>query len=92
MEIKHEKGRLFIEINGNLDYLKVKELEKRITEEDKNIEIRFVCSNFIDTEGIKFLYTLYRNGVKIILKNPPELFFQTVKILSLEELTDLVKE
>ncbi len=84
--MKHE---IFIE--GDLNYAKVKQIHKEIPQDGKEIVIQFSCSKFVDSEGIKFLYSLYKEGKKIQIKNPPELFIEAVKILSLNELLDLVE-
>ncbi len=56
--------------------------------DSKTTEIEVDLSNvkIVDTEGIKFLYNLAKEGRKVIVKNPPELMFRVLKILDIEDI------
>ncbi len=85
--MRYEKtgSKITISIEGDLNLRKVKEIEKILEKEGKNsVEIHFHCSKFIDTEGIKFIYMLKKQGVDIKLKNPPKLFYKVVELLQLD--------
>ncbi len=89
--IFEEKGdKLVVFIKGDLNYLNSLELSKK-AKDKKEIEIVFECSKFIDSEGIKTLFILKKEGKKVRLKNVPDLFFKAVKILSLDELLECVE-
>lgn len=92
MDFKIEKDKLVFIINGDLNYQKSAAIEKVIGKETiKEIFLDFQCPKFVDSEGIKLLYTLWKKGFKITLKNPPDLFFEVVKILKLEELLENIE-
>jgi len=91
MEFRENGNTLTVSLKGDLNYKKSVELYskgKKFTE----IYLEFSCSKFVDSEGIKTLYLLKKEGKRIHIKNPPKLFFKAVKILSLEELLECIED
>ncbi|NPA54574.1 MAG: hypothetical protein GXO21_07915 [Aquificae bacterium] len=92
MRYEKDKDKIKFFINGDLNYQETLFIRKTLKDE-KNVEIEFSpCAKFIDSEGIKLLYSLYKEGKNLKIVNPPELFSKIIKILSLEELSKVVEK
>ncbi len=92
MNFSVTEDKIIFTINGDLNYQKSIAIRKVLEKKGKkNIHIEFKCPKFIDTEGVKLLYTLWKKEFKITLENPPDLFFEVVKILKLEELLENIE-
>ncbi len=92
MNFSVKENKIIFTIDGDLNYQKAIAIKKIIEKEEiKKVYIEFKCPKFVDTEGIRLLYSLWKKGFNITLKNPPDLFFEVVKILKLEELLENIE-
>ncbi len=94
---EREKNSLRVYIEGELNYPKVRFLETILKKEKdiSEIHIFLTCGKFIDTEGIKFLYRLKKEGIGISIYSDRsffKLFDKELDILSLEELKKFIKK
>lgn len=55
-----------------------------ISNSTKTLKIDFGGCKFIDSEGIMFLYQWQQDGKNLQLINPPEVFFELLEILELD--------
>jgi len=89
MEIFVKDKKVHIILEGDFNYPVVQKIEKLLNQREINsLSVEIPRAKVVDSEAIKFLYFLDRDGVKITVVNPPDIFN---KILSILELTDKFK-
>ncbi|NGP88809.1 hypothetical protein [Fodinibius halophilus] len=64
-------------------------LKSRLTDKITKLYIDFSHCKLIDSEGIIFLYEWQHSGNELELKNPPEIMFEILNILELDDTWDL---
>ena len=60
-------------------------LKSFLDDKIKTIEVDFSGTRLVDTDGISFLYQQAKKGKNIILKNPPEIMFDILRVLDIED-------
>jgi len=89
MEFFIRDGKLNVILKGDFNYPVVKRIERLLSSEEiDSFSVELSRAKVVDSEGIKFLYFLDRDGIEITVVNPPYIFN---KILSILELTDKFK-
>jgi len=86
MEYHKTDQTLFVKLKSDLTYPAVKRLEILINVEDlEGVVIDLTEVKIVDSEGIRFIYTVMREGVQVTLVNPPYIFDKIVDVLRLRE-------
>ena len=86
MEYYKTDQTLFVKLKSDLTYPAVKRLETLVNVEDlEKLVIDLTESKIVDSEGIRFVYTVMKEGVHLTLINPPYIFDKIVDILKLRE-------
>ena len=62
---------------------------EKIAKDAQSVSIDLKNSRFVDSEAIKVLCKWVRGGKRVKLRNPPELFFEVVAVLGLDQLLNL---
>ncbi|WP_457639319.1 hypothetical protein [Persephonella sp.] len=84
--IKRENS-LFVKLKGDFNYPAVKKLEKIIeTDSVDSISIELSGAKVVDSEAVKFIFLLDREGKQVTLINPPYIFSRVVSILGLDKM------
>ena len=86
MEFNIEITKLKINTMGDFNIITVLNI-KSVLEKEKDIdELEFDLkeARFIDSEGIRFIYQLHKEGKTIKILNPPSIFYKVIQILKLE--------
>ncbi|MDZ7716768.1 MAG: hypothetical protein U5J95_11205 [Balneolaceae bacterium] len=66
--------------------LHIKEvIESRISSEIDTIHMDFTNCHILDSEAVIFMYKWQKAGNKLMLQNPPEILFNIITILELDE-------
>ena len=85
MEYHKTDQTLFVKLKSDLTYPAVKKLEALVNVEDlENLVIDLTESKIVDSEGIRFIYTVMKEGVQVTLINPPYIFDKIIDILKLK--------
>ncbi len=84
MDVEQTKTTVVIRLKRDLNFLTGRRLAE-IAAAEKSVTIDLSQSRFVDSEGIKVLYRLLRAGKVVTLVNPPQIYFEVVRILSLNE-------
>lgn len=82
--IHKEETELNIKIEGEFNLWIKNMILNRINEETNMLKIDLTNCKFIDSEGIIFLHQWQQNGKDLKLINPPEIFFEILKVLELD--------
>lgn len=86
MEYHKTDQTLFVRLKSDLTYPAVKRLETLVNVEDlEKLVIDLTESKIVDSEGIRFIYTVMKEGIQVTLVNPPYIFGKIVDILRLKE-------
>ncbi len=85
MEYHKTDQTLFVKLKSDFTYPAVKKLETLINVEDfENLVIDLTEAKIVDSEGIRFIYSVMKEGVKVSLVNPPYVFGKIVDVLKLK--------
>jgi anti-anti-sigma regulatory factor len=88
MDYEKQKNTIKIKLTGDFIYPNVVKIEKLLEDIDEGdldtIFIDLTQSKIVGSEAVKFLYKLKNRGFKIKLKNVPEIYYEVLKILELE--------
>ncbi len=85
MEYHKTDQTLFVKLKSDLTYPSAKKLETLVNVEDiESLVIDLTEAKIVDSEGIRFIYTVMKEGVQITLVNPPYIFDKIVDILKLK--------
>lgn len=83
--IHRDGSTLHIKIQGNFNLWTKNIIANRINDDIDNLHIDFSVCTLIDSEAIIFLYTCEQKGNALQLINPPDVFFEILEILELNE-------
>ena len=84
-----ETGRnLRVCLIRDFNLLAARKIEK-LAKDAQTVKIDLKNSRFVDSEAIKILYKWVKEGKRVKLRNPPELFFEVVAVLGLDQLLQL---
>ncbi|MDZ7660023.1 hypothetical protein [Fodinibius sp.] len=84
-KIHRENATLTVKIRSGFNLWVKNIITTHTSEEIETLDIDLSDCNYIDTEGIIFLYEWQQNGRNLQLKNPPEVFFEMLDILELSD-------
>lgn len=85
MHYEIELKRIVFKIHGDFNLEKVIKIGKILAENQHLKKLKFDLSktSFVNSEAIKLLYFLIKEGKKIDIVNPPIIFRKTLEILDL---------
>jgi anti-anti-sigma regulatory factor len=90
VEYETEGGRLRIRLRRDFNLVTARQLERLMEQEDpEEVRIDLSRARLVDSEGIIALHRLLESGRKVRLLDPPDIFFEVVRVLGLEEHLDL---
>lgn len=78
-------SELFITPLRDFNILTAREIEKACVEKKKVI-IDLSKAKIVDTEALMCLYRLEKMGKKVVLHDPPDIYYEVLRILKLEKL------
>lgn len=82
----HKTGTaLEVKVLGTFNLASKNMLESRLSNDVTALKIDFTECRFIDSEGVIFMYLWQQSGNKLELINPPDILFEIIGILELEE-------
>lgn len=76
---------LEVKVFGSFNLAAKNMLESRVTSEITDLKIDLSKCKFIDSEGVIFMYRWQHSGKGLELKNPPEILFEIIDLLELNE-------
>lgn len=86
MEYTKKENQLIIKFNEDFNYPAVKKIEGLLNLENiDKVVIDLTYSKLVDSEAVKFMYTLLKDGIDITLINPPEILDKILDILELKD-------
>lgn len=85
IESQKNKGSLKVKIHNNFNLLTKKKIESRLTREIDKLEIDMSNCKLLDSEAVIFMYHWNKSGKELNLINPPEIFFEILEILELND-------
>ena len=86
MEYTKKGNQLIIRLEEDFNYPVVKRMENLVNLENiDSLVIDLTGSKLVDSEAVKFMYTLLKEGIDITLVNPPEILDKILDILELKE-------
>lgn len=82
----HKEGSsLTLKIDRALNLSTINIIESRLTKEINRLIIDLSECRFVDSEGVIFLYKWQKAGHELILKDPPDILFEIIRILKIEK-------
>lgn len=82
----HKKnGLLEVTITGHFNLWTKKLIESRIANDISQLSIDLSNCKFIDSEGVIFMYRWQSSGKELELVNPPDILFEIIDLLELNE-------
>jgi anti-anti-sigma regulatory factor len=87
VEVYRTQGRLSIRLLRDLNLYSATRIQ-RLARDATEVRIDLTRSKFIDSEAVRVLYELHRDGRVITLVNPPRLYDEVVNILGLRDVFD----
>lgn len=83
--IKHS---LSIELKENFGLLISQKIDLKLKEypQIKHLKINLSQTKFVDSEAIRFLYSLLKKGIDIELTQPPDILQEVLEVLELKEI------
>ena len=88
MHIEKTGRNLSVCLIRDFNLLAARKIEK-LAKDVRTVSIDLKNSRFVDSEAIKVLYKWIKEGKKVKLRNPPELFFDVIAVLGLDQLLHL---
>ena len=88
MYIEKTAGNLSVCLIRDFNLLTARKIEK-LANDAQTVSIDLKNSRFVNSEAIKVLYKWVKEGKRVKLKNPPELFFEVIAVLGLDQLLQL---
>lgn len=85
VETHKNKSTLEVTVYRNFNLRVRNMIESRLSTEINTLEIDLSRNKFIDSEAVIFLYKWQKSGNNLSLIHPPEIFFEIIKILELDE-------
>ena len=86
MEYTKKGNQLIIRLEEDFNYPVVKRMENLVNLENiDSLVIDLTGSKLVDSEAVKFMYTLLKEEIDITLVNPPEILDKILDILELKE-------
>ena len=86
MEYTKKGNQLIIRLEEDFNYPVVKRMESLVNLENiDSLVIDLTGSKLVDSEAVKFMYTLLKEGIDITLVNPPEILDKILDILELKD-------
>ena len=87
MDYEVDKKSITFKIIGDFNLVKVNKIKEILKDKNTFELINFDLSNtlFVNSEAIKLIYFLNKEGKRLHLIKAPEIFKKTIKILSLEQ-------
>lgn len=85
IESQKNKGSLKVKIHNNFNLLTKKKIESRLTREIDKLEIDMSNCKLLDSEAVIFMYHWNKSGKELNLINPPEILFEILEILELND-------
>lgn len=81
----HREGSILeVKIPRNFNLWVKNMIENRLGKEVTQLIVDLTRCKIVDSEAVIFMYEWQNNGHTLILVNPPEIFFEIVDILELE--------
>jgi hypothetical protein len=88
MNVSKDKKSLNIELNTDFNLYAVRKIEG-LLDERTELRIDLAQSRFVNSKAVLYLNKLIQANIKVRLKNPPKILFETLHLLGLHEKWDL---
>jgi anti-anti-sigma regulatory factor len=88
VEIYRTQDQLSVRLLRDLNLYSATRIE-RLAKDVKEVRIDLTRSKFLDSEAVRVLYQLYRDGRIITLVNPPRLYDEVIDILGLRDVFEV---
>ena len=85
IESSKSNGTLKVKILNNFNLLTKNKIESRLTREIGELDIDLSNCKLLDSEAVIFMYHWNKSGKELHLINPPEILFEILKILELND-------
>ncbi|WP_297452687.1 STAS domain-containing protein [Persephonella sp.] len=86
MEYTKKGNQLIIRLEEDFNYPVVKRMESLVNMENiDSLVIDLTGSKLVDSEAVKLMYMLLKEGIDITLVNPPEILDKILDILELKD-------
>lgn len=89
IESRKSEDTLKVTLLNNFDILTRNKIESRATKEIENLEIDFSNCKILDSEAVIFMYRWNKSGKTLKLINPPDILFEILDILELNDIWQL---
>ena len=88
MDIEKTNQQLNVCLIRDFNLLAARKI-KKLANDVETIRIDLKNSRFVDSEAIKLLYEWVKQGKKVRLIKPPEIFFEVISVLGLDKIFSL---
>lgn len=88
MKWKRTKEKLQVELSGDFNLASVRKIGNLLNGQSE-LFIDLDASRFVDSEAIIFLHEQIQKHRKVRLREPPDLFYEALRILGLHDEWDL---
>lgn len=85
MKYELKNKRFKVELMRDFNFLTAKKISELTVDADE-ISIDLSRSKIVDSEAIKSMLLMVKSGKKLKIIRPPDVLFETIKILKLESL------
>lgn len=82
MHHTRENGHLNVELDRDFNLFTARYLE-RLAETATSVTVDLHATRLVDTEGIIALDRIQRGGKDVTVRNPPDMFFDVLRVLNL---------
>lgn len=89
IESRKSNGTLKVKVVNNFNLLTRNKIESRLTKEIEKLEIDLGNCKLLDSEAVIFMYKWDKSGKELNLIDPPEILFEILEILELQEIWQL---
>ena len=88
MEVYRTHDQLSVRLLRDFNLYSATRIE-RLARDVTDVRIDLSRSKFLDSEAVRVLYKLYRDGHSITLVNPPRLYDEVIDILGLRDVFEV---